>query len=415
MSSFTHISSETSAFLDDAHLVVRGVRRALAEILASVAADPNQPQEISRKFGLDKTLAWKVARVVREHDPSDAVGLIPRRPSFQLLVAALQKHGATEERISALWTAFDAFEKFVQVHSDDRETLEIMVGTPRASSGAKRLEAFRKTAFQANSAIWGVRVKLQVCLHMMAPHKGSDDLMSTVTIAGFHDFKRLRPDARWSVATVSNWDVGSDSNTTRPDAIVPIDPALSELDAPLLREFCTQPLPAMRSVKLNDGRVRFELTEGPVGNTAAATVLLGWASRGVVSRYERYPGEHGEHGVFMSTPAEAIVHDLLVHKSLDFARRPTAHVFSELPGGPRYLTDGAAAGVIKCQEELVDLGSEPPDVTTPEFPRYREMTELAAESLGFDLSEFHGHRMRLAFPPIPTLAILRHALLQRPT
>lgn len=409
------VSSSTAGvqpFFDGAQLVVRGVRRALADLLASVGADPSEPQEVSRNFGLDKTLAWKIARVIREPDPWDAVTHIPRRPSFQILVTALQKHGAPTARVEDLWAALDAFERFIEVHSDDRETLEIMVGSSKMSAGTKRLENFRRSAFQANCAIWGVRTKLQVCMHVLAPHPGSEDLLSVVTISGFHDFKRLRPDVPWSVATLSNWDVGKTVNNDKPEAIIPLDNDITGVGAPLLHEFCSKPLPSMRCKKLSDGRVRFELTEGPVGNTAAATVLLGWASRGVVSGMEREPGEYGEHGVFLSTPAEAIVHDLYIHNSLKFPGAPSAKLFSELPGGPRYLTEGEAS-TMRFNEELIDLGTAPPDVTTPEFPRYREMVVLAANYLGFELGDFHGHRMRLAYPPIPTLAIIRHPLMAR--
>jgi len=401
--------SSDAAFLESAQVVVRGLRRALAELLASVGADPSQPQEISRAFGLDKTLAWKVARVVREHDPSDAIGHIPRRPSFQILVAALAKHGAPIDKVEALWAAVEAFERFVALHSDDRETLEVMVGTTRARTGAKRLEAFRKSAFQANSAIWGVRAKLQVSLHLVAPtHVGSDRL-SMATIAGFHDFKRLRPDVPWTIAKFAQWNMAGHA-IERPQSFVPMDPALHPDDPPILREFSSEPLPAMRNVNAPGGGVRFEMTQGSVGNTAAATVILGWVDRSVVSAVETFPGECGEHGVFLSTPVESVAHDLLIHKALVFANNPTSHLYSELPGGPKYPSDGEDLGQLPFHESVQDLGVGPPELITPEIPRYRELAEKGAASLGYSLDDFRGYRLRFNYPPIPSLAILRHAL-----
>lgn len=396
-------------FVEHAQAVVYGVRRAMGELLASVGADPSEPQEVSRQFGIDKTLAWKIARVIREPDPWNSVAHIPRRPSILILVAALAKAGAAAGPIEDLLAAIDRFETFVELHSDDRETLEIMIGSSTKVAGAaKRLDAFRRSAYQSNSAIWGVRAKLQICIHVLAPE--GDSLLSKATITGFHGFNRLRPDVPWSVATLAHWDVGATESRESADSIVPMAPGLDGVDVPILSEFCSEPLPGMRSVRLANGQTRFEINRGPVGNTAAATVILGWVSKGTVSRYETYPGEHGEHGVFMSTPAETMVHDLLVHRSLKFAHNPTAHVFSELPGGPRYLTDGEAAGTIPFHEKVLDLGAGPPDLTTPEFPRYRDLAALGTRSLGFELSDFQGYRVRLAHPPIPTLAILRHGL-----
>lgn len=410
MSTLTPTPHGDPVFLSNAQVVVRGVRRALAELLGSVNADPAEPQEISRRFGLDKTLTWKTARVVREPDPSDAVAHIPRRPSLQLLVTALQRHGAPADKVSALWSAVDAFEDFVETHTDDRETLEIMVGSSRANAGMKRLEAFRKSAFQANSAIWGVRAKFQVSMHAVSPAAGAGDQLVINTIAGFHEFKRLRSDVPWAVATAVRW--GSTNDASK-EVVEPIDPEVRPGDAPLLKQFCSAPLPRMRSVDLPEDRVRYEMTEGPVGNTAAATVLMGWTRRGGVSKYESYAGERGEHGVFLTTPVEAVVHDLLVHRSLEVAFSPTGSLYSELPGGPRYTTDGTAAGRIPFGESVLDLGMGPPDLTTPEFPHYRELAEKLVARSGFPLDEYRGYRLRLAYPPIPTLAVLGHALLTR--
>lgn len=412
MTSFATSKNSDDAFLESAQGVVRGVRRALADLLASVGADPSEPQEISRKFGLDKTLTWKVARVVREHDPSDAVGHIPRRPSFQLLVTALQKHGATEERIAALWSAVDAFERFVQLHSDDRETLEIMVGTPRASVNAKRFEAFRRSAYQANSAIWGVRAKMQLSLHFVAPDLQRPGFLSMATVAGLVDFRRLRTDVPWTIAKFSQWQDAGQA-PARQGEHLPMDPKLNTNDPPILHDFSTTPLPPMRNVPVHGGGIRFEMTQGSVGNTASATVVLGWLDLGVATSEESFPGECGEHGVFLSTPVESVTHDVLIHKSMTYAMDVSAHLYSELPGGPKYPDDGGGIVELPFHEKVQDLGSGPPDLITPEVPRYREMAEKAAASLGYPLDEFRGYRLRLNYPPIPTLAIIRHGLAKR--
>jgi hypothetical protein len=399
------------AFFDEAKAVVQEVRRSLAELLASVGADPMEPQAISRRFGLDKTLTWKVARVIRDTDPWDAIEHIPRRPSIVTLTTALAQHGAPPSRVEDVLRAIDEFDRFTLMHSDDRETLEIMVSAGRRSAG-RRLEAYRKSAFQANGAIWGVRARSQISIHAMAPRAGSD-MLSLATISGFDGFRRLRPDVPWAICTLSQWDSGTSAET--PTSAVPvsaIEPGSVRNGVPVLADFSSEPYAAVRQVALPGGRVRFELAEGPVGNTATTTVMLGWVREGVVSASQTYPGEVGEHGVFLDTPVETFIYDLFIHRSLDFALRPTAHLYSALPGGPRYPTEGPDVGQLFVPEEITPLGC-PPDITTPEFPRYRELAERAAEPLGSSLREFYGFRFQLAYPPIPTLAIMRHALRPR--
>lgn len=410
MATFTTPSADGRLFVQDAQVVVQGVRRALTDLLASVDADPRHPQDMSRRFGLDKTLTWKISRVIREPDPWDAVGHIPRRPSIQLIATALERHGAPTDRIESLLRSVDEFERFVETHSGDRETLEVMVSTGGRRSAAKRMEAFRKAAFQANSAIWGVRANLQISMHLMIP--APDDRLTLVTVTGFDGFRRLRPDVPWAVSTISAWDSSTAQTSMAIGRLFPLDPKAAEGGAPLLGEFCSDPMPDLRRVQLPDNKVRMEIGEGPVGNTAAARVLLGYTRPGEVSLHETHSGETGEHGLYLYTPVEAVVTDLLIHRSLDFAMNPTAHLYSALPGGPRYPGEGPNVGKIVTPERIVDLGC-PPDLTTPEFPRYQDVAEFAARQAGLSLNDFNGYRYRLKYPPIPTLAIIRHGLAPR--
>jgi hypothetical protein len=185
---------------------------------------------------------------------------------------------------------------------------------------------------------------------------------------------------------------------------------------PVLPQFCSQPLPGLRAVRAPGGNSRFEITDGPVGKTAATTVLVGWKWPTEASMYcEKSPDEMGEHGIHLSTPVELAIFDLFVHRSLTFAFNPTAKVYSKLPGGPQYPMEGRDIGLLPMPNEVVDLGAGPPDTTTPELPNYREVATFAVERLGWSLNDFHGFRYRLRYPPIPALALLQHPLLVRPS
>ncbi len=421
-------SHDARPFADDGKCAVHGMRRALAEVLTSVGADADQPQEISRQFGIDKTLAWRISRVVREEDVWEAVQHIPRRPSIRLFVDAMARHGAPEKPLETVWRALGEFERFVELHSGDRETLEMMVSAGARRSAGKRLESFRKAGFQASSAIWGVQARTQISLHLMAPSALDPEALSMSTVCGLTDFRRLRPDVPWAVASLSHWETaeppangtggaGAPHGTAIADRWqpIPMDPAVPAGAPPLLQEFCSRPLPELDRFKEREGLVRYLLREGPVGNTAAATVVFGWNLPRAASPYEGYPGETGEHGVMLTTPVEAVIHDLFIHRSLAFAFGPTAHVYSQLPGGPQYPASGPRIGLLPVGGEVIDLGAGPPDTTTTELPRYREMAEVAVRQMGFELSDFQGYRFRVRYPPIPALAVLRHPLLRRPS
>lgn len=402
---------DSKAFLDGGKSAVQSLRRAFADVLVSAGADPEKPQDVSRRFGLDKTLSWRIARVIREEDAWEAVAHIPRRPSVRIFVDRMAKHGVPREKLNALLESVNEFERFIEVHTGDRETLEMMVGAAAKRSADKRMETFRKNGFQANSAVWGVRAKLQFSASFVIPSSQPGQL-ETAMICGFGALRRLRPDLPWTIAAAMAWD-----DQGRTDEDVDRRPAPLHADglidgAPLLPDFCSDPLPQLRTVR-TPGTSRFELVEGPVGNTAATTVVLGWKWRGPVPMEQSAEGEMGEHGMRISTPVEAALLDVFIHKSLTFAMEAQAAIYSDLPRGPRYPDDGPTAGLLPMPTDISDLGEGPPDTTTPELPRYSEIVSYTARRLGFGINDFHGFRYRLKYPPIPTFALIRHPLLKK--
>jgi hypothetical protein len=400
----------TPAFAEDAKRVLKDLRSSLSALVESVGADASFPQEMSRRFGLDKSLTWKVARVIGGDDTLSAATHMPGRAGLLTFVDALEHAGAPHERAGSVRDAIDRFESFITTHSGDRSTLEIMLGGVSERLSPKRIEFFRKLAFQGNSAIWGVQAKTQVSLHFIAPNPTDPDKLDVGIVCGLIDFRRLRPDALWAVA--SRFHLIDDGTLDAFKKVVPIDPALGPRDTPLLRQFCSQPLAELREVPAGPG-IRYEFTEGPVGITAAATCILGWLDRGDVSRYRSETDNYGEHIVNLNTPVETLVHDVYIHRSLGFAIPPEVHVYSQMPGGPVYPRDGRKKGVMALPEETIDLGS-PPDCTIAALPRCTQMVEFAARNLGWALSDFHGFRYRLKYPPLPALALFRYRLPERP-
>ncbi len=407
---------DAKEFLKSSKSAVHGLRRAFAEILAAAGADPLEPQEISRRFGLDKTLTWRIARVVREEDAWEAVPHIPRRPSIGLFVDAMTRHGVPSERIETLWKAVGEFENFIELHTGDRETLEIMVGSAANRSAERRMEVIRKDGYQANSAIWGIRARLQVAFTMMVP-AADPEYLDLATVCGLIDLRRLRPNVPWAIASATQWGYADTEHATaaadRPGPPIPLHPGGLINRVPVLPEFSSQPLPNLRTVLVPGGNKRFEITDGEIGNTGSSSVFLGWKWPTTATRYETQPGELGEHGAHLTTPAEALVIDLFIHRSLDFAMNPFARVYSQMPGGPKYPTEGPAVGLLPMPTDVIDLGSSPPETTVTEIPRYREIVAFAAERSGCSLNDLQGYRYRLKFPPIPAIAILQHPLARR--
>jgi hypothetical protein len=401
---------ESKQFIEDGTAAVTGFRRALADILAEVGCRPDRSRELSRKLGLDKTLTWRVSRFVTEEDAWAAVPHIPRRPSIRIFVDAMAKHGASDQSVTAVLEALDEFERFVETHSGDRETLEVMAGAGASGVSAKRLAAFQKSAYQANSGIWGVSAKVQYSICLMAPSAAKPDMVDLGIITGFVGLRRLRPDRGWAVGTIDQWD----HQYASADApVVPLDPESLVNGVPVLPRFCSSPLPPMRLVKGQGDQQRIELERGEIGNAGACDVVLGWKWPATASMYESTPNERGELGIHLSTPVESSILDVFVHKSMGFAMRPEAGLYSELPADPSYPSDGGRASPLAAATDIIRLGTADADIATSDVPEYGEIVRFGAEKMGIAPGEFSGFRYRLRYPPIPTIAIMKHPLLRR--
>jgi hypothetical protein len=402
----------SKVFVEEAKVALQELRTTLGGLVRSVGANPVQPQEISRQFGLDKTLTWKVARVICDDDSLAAAAHVPGRASVRNFVETLERHGAPSASAAAVLAAMDRFEHLVATHSGDRVTFEVMLGGASKDLGKRRGESARKLFYQGASAIWGVQARVHVSLHFVAPSAADEGLLDLAVVAGFLDFRRLRPDAAWTVAARAT--ATSDGTPQAHRGIGPMSSDADPAGPPILARFCSDPLPKLRATPGRHNITRFELAEGPVGNTAAADCVLGWIARGEVNRYRAPGDEYGEHIVRLSTPVEVLYHDLYVHRSLGFAMSPSMHVYSDLPGGPTFPFDGMERGLLPIAEDLIDLGESPPNASAADISSYRQMVGYAVERLGGSLNDFHGFRFRLKYPPIPALALYRYRLPDRP-
>lgn len=394
-------------FPTHAQMVVRTLRGAFSELLASIGADPHEPQAISRQIGVNKNLAWKISKIIQSNDPSVALEQMPGINGVRIFLRAVEKAGATRDMLDAANEAVTQYEKLIEVHSGDRATLEIMGSSLSPDGNRTRDEQHRKMFYQGASYIWGAQARVILKIGLVGPGE-SPDLLDFASLNALIDFRRLRPDLSWVMATrKSNYDDGRQMTTS---ASEPIDPEYAEREGvPLIAEFCSQPPPKLRRVV--DGlTTSFELVEGPVGNTGALTCVAGTIQRsvpGYTTVSERT--EYGEHSATCDTPAEVMIVDLFIHEQFAFAIPPEVKLRSLMPpANLRFHPDNHT--YLPLSEKLQDLGKGPLPLATPDVPKYNQMIRRMFDRTGWHPNEFRGFRMRIAYPPCPTAVVLRYPL-----
>jgi hypothetical protein len=400
-------------FEEHARIVMGRIRTSLSEIFTELDLNPSRPQEVARRLGLDKNLTWKISKILRDHDAASSFTYLPGKGGLAILLETLKKTGASIPALVEVKTAFNDLEELIDLHAGDRETFAMMLaGLARSTDGQQQAEAQRKLSFKGNSATWGVQASIQVCTNFIAP--GSDDRkIDLAWLSGLIGFWRLRRDVPWAMAAARK--TADDGSSLPEGEIRAIDSRHDHTGAvPLLADFCSQPLPEIRTERNHDGVLRYELAEGRVGNAATTTCIIGLFGRNFVARYRAPNDTRGEHFARLYTPVETLIHDLFVHRDLTYALSPQILLYSQMPGGPVFPFASRDRGQLAIYDPIIKLGGSPPDLVTPEISFYPRMIGSVFTRMGWNANDFHGFRFRLRYPPIPAVALWRYDLPDAP-
>ena len=394
--------TKTSSLHPELSAGVHELRGALTDMLGDIGADARRPQELVRKLSLDKSLAWKISRIVGAGDPHNALLYMPGDAGLAIVMRAVHDAGGGESLRRRAEGAIKNFQSAVLRHLGDRPTLDLVVdGFPNESG--ERLSASRKLAFRGNSGIWGVQAKARTHTVILAPNRENPAMMDCGIIGGWIDFRRIRGDARWVLFRRSLLmeveGSGPRVEPMDPDAD-PAGPAL------MMKEFSSPGLPEIHTIS-EAGHQLDELGPSTIGNSGAFTLFFGSVTYAIGPRKADAPDDEGSFRVSITAPVETLQFDLLVHRDCEFALQQTIRTYGGFPMGSAPL---ASRDELPIHADRSDLGREPPAVQTSLFPRYAELTERVFSRIGCDRREFIGIRYEIQYPAFPSTVVVSFPL-----
>ncbi|MBL0920494.1 MAG: hypothetical protein IBJ10_00005 [Phycisphaerales bacterium] len=353
---------------------------------------------MGRRLGLDKTLAWKVARFVEGADPVAAVRHMPGAGGVEIIVRAAEAQRVSGAILERVRLADRDLREFVSRHAGDRRAFEAMLSGELG--GARNESDERRAYFRSGSALWGVRAKLQFLMLALAPSADRPGRLDAAQVSGFVDFERLRPDLPWIVRRLrAHSDSGADVYRVIRTPLV-AERARRGLP-PLFDAHCSQPAPELRQFERENGWVYDELAPvepGRVGRAGAITVVLGERYMGALPMERSEDNAVGTYTLTVRTPVECVLFDLLLHRDLTHFGAPRRAVYGLLedrpPAGdrPAPLIDAAPAA---------DLGPAAL-VQTHRWDRYPKLVDDALALAGFaPRGQFRGYRAEVDYPTFP--------------
>ncbi len=387
---------------------LHAVRGAILQVCHGRGVNPSRPRELSEQLGIERNLAWKLSRIVNATRLADAVAHLPGPPGQRILLETLGQAGVNAPAMAQLSKAFDDFDRMIKIHTGDRATLELALAN--LGSGTNRLEASRKKAFQGNAGIWGVQARVRTTTHFLAPNPDDPRRLDTGLVGGLVDVLRLRPNLRWPLFRTRMY---HDDGSRIPVDSTPIDPGETTPGPLLVREFCTGCVPEIH-VRQDSRGVLHELGEGPIGKRGMFSCFYGEIKHAALPRYQSEEDRVGDLYSTITMPTEHLLFDVMLHKDLAKSFEPEVLIYGRPAGG---LDEHVGAGehdLLPTDTGLMSIGSCPPICATALAGGYDKVVERVFERAGWSARDFVGYRLTIRYPVLPSTAVIRFALQERP-
>ncbi|MFG0258994.1 MAG: hypothetical protein ACF8LK_01470 [Phycisphaerales bacterium JB041] len=395
----------------DALKTLLHLRGALGDLFAGLSMPLERASQLQEALGIDKKLAWRIHSFLNEADVLAASKHLPSSAGMEIVFGAATDRGADPAHAAEAGAAFDAFVRVAKSHAGGRPMMEMMLAStsPRALRDAARTH--QRNAFKANSFIWGVQARLQLSTLILHPSAADPDRVDIAAVRGLAGLRRLRANVPWVIGRVRCID--DDGEIRMPLHLTPIDPQPKGADGlppvPLLREFCSKPLPELRRVPGGDRHLEDELVDGPIGNAGAVDCFTGELAAGAGTRCRNEHNQIADLAIRVRTPLQWLLVDVFTHVDVSPVETPSLGVYSDV-SGTGASTNRPERDRLIVDSEVQSLGRGTDSVFTPHLAQYPRIVDHVFGSLAWDRSEFAHYRVLIEHPVMPSTVHVRWPL-----
>lgn len=376
----------------------------------------------TRVFGIDKTLAWKLTRLVGATDLAGVLGSLPGRGGVERIAIQLRSRGCPPELVGpfekkaiGLWTRLDAI-------GVDRRTLASLAAGALDSAAVVAARGRDRAAMRiAMTRMFGVSAAFRMSSHLVAPslEPGMVALGHATLIDGFvvHEtgppWCLLGPAFQFAAppGDLESTGPGHETIASSPESgggLVPrdpLEPLVAELSDPIAVHA------AMRFPGSGTRHVYLDRSKVPLGRPMR--IAFGeWAPK-VGSAHAGVPGELGMIHSGLATPVGRVIVEILMHRDLPApATPPTAIGFLASDPSGRRPFEPPLRIPLDAEVMPVKVDAAPRGVRSA-AERLR-LLELTAKVLRTRLDDYDCHRLVIKDPPYGMVASIRWRLPEPP-
>jgi hypothetical protein len=406
-------SAAERTFEADCEAAVSELRAALLEVYIAVGMDPAVPQEMARRFSLNKTLTWHLSRLLAEERCLPAMQHIPGSLAMEKVLKATAPEGPTREQVDRVRSAVRRYDVVVKRHVDDRTMLDLILDG-MANDAEDSLEMSRRLAFRGASGIRGVHVQTRVLNAFVVPNAKDPDRVDVAAVSGYIGVRRLRPKVRCMLLNVRSW--REDRSKSEPSGWEPIFEPYDGDPSNSILEHYGERGHVGRGPELvpRDGGLEIVLHPGEVGNGSMFDIARADVLRAIGERWARADDSVGEVSVSLTVPSERLVFDLLYHRDLAFVGKARPLIFDMVDRESAGYRSADDPSRLPLTPAVTDLGPAPIVMSTPHVPGHGMLARQVCERLGVAFEDMRGLRMELEYPPVNCEITLRFDLPQKP-
>ena len=379
------------------------LRAALQAVLQPLGAGDPRPMTLSRRIGIDKSLASVLVRAANAPTDLALLQLVPSPTGLRIFAERAGRH-APRPAIARLRNATDRFRTLLDATPGGRAALDARLAEGAHDLGRKRENSSRQSTFKSSAFLLGYFSEV-LCSSLFLIPSEDGSMVDGVEVTRRLGVRRMR--STTTVPIFSFIVAGEGRPPDRSTYLEAIDPAAGapSLANLVLPEFSTQPLPDLEVVR--EGPRTTVLLPG--GSSTDGPMDMTWAIRlrngGPVNPGA---GSHALNGYFLHMPTRRLVRDLFIADTVypgatpfvTFALPGTeASRNPPRPGSPPYY------GQIDLTAELEPLPASGRGFAIPGVPDHDRLTRDVLARSGHAHTRFRGWRCVINYP-LPLIQML---------
>lgn len=369
-------------------------------LVGSVAVSGAGPVALAQALGLDKVLASRVLKALRQQDAVAALYFMPGPEPLRTLAKAAERRGVPGGLVAAARAAVDDFERLIDVHVGDRSLLDSILSAWIPDARAEFELRRKQAAFKALSQLKGVQADIVLATCLLAP---SEDpaLMDVVWVHGLTRLHRVRPGV---VVKIASRRMSAEPSTRRAQTLS--GEAIDDASPPLVPEFCSRPTPEVHVHRVKDS-LFYTLGGDGFGAGSAVDMMFVEVNRSELKRPVIPAGATADwaeaRGAYFFAeavvPAKTLRFDMIVHDALFAGQDPVLRVHDTAFDGVADVFDPRRElDRLDLLETIVPLGKGLSGFRSGGVPRYQDLIRDVMARLGHDAARFRAFRCEIDYP-----------------